>query len=196
MQGRRGRACVTQLRRRRTLGGFGVAGLVLALLAALSMSIGASPAAAQTAGEVLAWGANDVGQLGTGTIGGSSDVPVPSVLPAGVAVTAVAGGLAHSLALTSAGGVLAWGGNSSGQLGTGNNQNSAVPSSVQIPSGTFITAIAAGDNHSLALTSTGRVLAWGDNGSGQLGNPIVAGPPNTNVPVDVVLPPGSHGDRR
>ena len=190
MQCRQGRTGVTHMRRRLSLGRFGVAWLALALLTALSLSIGASPAAAQTGGEVLAWGDNDVGQLGTGSIGGSSDVPVPSVLPAGVAVTSVAGGQAHSLALTSAGGVLAWGGNASGQLGTGNNQNSGVPTSVQIPSGTFITAIAAGDNHSLALTSTGGLLAWGDNGAGQLGNPMVAGPPSTNVPVDVVLPQG------
>ena len=184
------RAFVSQVTRRPRVGGFGIAGLVLALVAALSWALGASPAAAQTAGEVLAWGANDVGQLGTGSTGGSSDVPVQSALPAGVAVTSVAGGLAHSLALTSAGGVVAWGGNSSGQLGTGNNQNSAIPASVQIPSGTFITAIAAGDNHSLALTSTGGLLAWGDNAAGQLGNPTVAGPPTTNVPVDVALPQG------
>jgi len=178
------------VRGRPKVGGRGAAGLVLALVALLAVPISASPAAAQTAGEVLAWGDDEFGQLGTGSSGGTSGVPVQSLLPPGVTVTAVAAGDGHSLAVTSAGGVLAWGDNVSGQLGTGDNQNSSSPVFVQIPPGTFITAIAAGDEHSLALTSTGTLLAWGNNSAGQLGNPQVAGPPNTNVPVDVELPAG------
>jgi hypothetical protein len=47
--------------------------------------------------------------------------------------------------------------NASGQLGSGSNDETAhAPVPVQIPSGTVITEIAAVDNHSLALTSTGR----------------------------------------
>jgi alpha-tubulin suppressor-like RCC1 family protein len=164
-----------------------VAALVLALVAAVSLA-GAPSASAQTSGEVLAWGANDVGQLGIGSSREFSAVPVQPPLPAGVTATAVAAGGSHSLALTSAGGVLAWGGNESGQLGIGNNQNVPVAEVVQIPAGTIITAIAAGDAHSLAVTSTGRVLAWGSNGEGELGDPT-AGPSST-LPVDVALPQG------
>jgi alpha-tubulin suppressor-like RCC1 family protein len=35
---------------------------------------------------------------------------------------------------------------------------------------TNIISVAAGDNHLLALTNTGHVLAWGENSSGQLGD--------------------------
>jgi alpha-tubulin suppressor-like RCC1 family protein len=56
---------------------------------------------------MLAWGANDFGQLGIGTIGGHRSLPVPVHLPAGTTVSAITAGNAHSLALTSSGGVLA-----------------------------------------------------------------------------------------
>jgi alpha-tubulin suppressor-like RCC1 family protein len=63
-----------------------------------------------TGGQVQAWGDNSVGQLGTGITGGSADIPVPVGFPAGTRITAVRAGCNFSLALTSAGQVLAWGG--------------------------------------------------------------------------------------
>ncbi|MBE1605500.1 RCC1-like domain-containing protein [Actinopolymorpha pittospori] len=83
------RPCVNHSPRRLRVSGSGVVGLVLVLVATVSL-IGASPAAAQTSGEVLAWGSNDVGQLGTGTSIAFSSVPVQSPLPAGATATAVA----------------------------------------------------------------------------------------------------------
>lgn len=57
---------------------------------------------------ILAWGANNFGQLGDGsTI--DRNAPVAVSLPPDTTVSAVAGGDSHSLALTSAGAVLAWG---------------------------------------------------------------------------------------
>ena len=38
-----------------------------------------------------------------------------------------------------------------------------MPVNVSLPAGTKVTAVAAGAIHSLALTSTGAVLAWGYN---------------------------------
>jgi len=141
---------------------------------------------ANRAGEtVLAWGTNSSGQLGNGTTT-DSGVPVPVSLPVGTTIASVAAGGTFSLALTSTGSVLAWGDNSFGQLGNGTTINSSVPVVVSLPSGTIATAIAAGENHSLAVTSTGSVLAWGDNSSGQLGNGTTT---NSLVPVPVSLPP-------
>src|SRR5450759_699627 len=120
-------------------------------------------------GQVLAWGLNAYGQLGNGTTTNSS-TPVAISLPSGTTVTAIAGGGDHSLALTSSGQVLAWGLNAYGQLGNGTTTNSSIPVQVSLPSGTTVTAIAGGGSHSLALTSSGQVLAWGYNGQGQLGN--------------------------
>ena len=51
-----------------------------------------------------------------------------------------------------------------------------------------MTAISAGCAHSLARTASGRVLAWGDNEYGQLGNGITGGISDT--PVRVKLPAG------
>ncbi|WP_018802121.1 Ig-like domain repeat protein [Salinispora arenicola] len=136
-------------------------------------------------GTVLAWGKNNEGQLGDGT-NANSTTPVDVDLPPGTTVTAIAGGGSNSFALTSAGTVLAWGLNSSGQLGDGTTTDRSTPVDVNLPPGTTVTAIAGGDRHSLALTSAGTVLAWGLNSSGQLGDGTTT---DSTTPVDVNLPP-------
>ena len=142
---------------------------------------------AVVSGSAWAWGDNGFGQLGNGTTTNSS-TPIAVSLPGGTTVTAIAGGGYHSLALTSSGQVLAWGYNGYGQLGNGTTTNSSTPVAVSLPSGTTVTAIAGGRFHSLALTSTGQVLAWGYNGNGQLGNGTTT---SSNIPVAVSLPSGT-----
>lgn len=143
--------------------------------------------AATSTGAVLAWGSGALGQLGNGGTG-SSSVPVAVSLPAGVKVSAVAAGALHSLALTSTGAVLAWGDNADGELGDGNRRNSAVPVKVRLPAGVKVVAIAAGGYYSLAVTSTGAVLAWGYNADGELGD---GGTKPSVLPVRVKLPAGT-----
>jgi alpha-tubulin suppressor-like RCC1 family protein len=135
-------------------------------------------------GVVFSCGKNYDGQLGDRTTT-DRDVPVKVSLPAGTKVTAVAAGADHSLAVTSTGAVFAWGLNNAGQLGNGGTGSSTVPVKVSLPAGTKVTAVAAGSLHSLALTSTGTVLAWGYNADGELGN---GGRANSPVPVKVKLP--------
>jgi alpha-tubulin suppressor-like RCC1 family protein len=79
----------------------------------------------------------------------------------------VAGRAASALAITS--GPVAWGSNSSGQLGDGSTEASDVP--VAVKGLEAPTAVAAGESHSLAVLSNSQVMAWGDNSEGQLGNP-------------------------
>lgn len=62
----------------------------------------------------------------------------------------------------------AWGANSFGQLGDGTTTGRTSP--VQLTSLTNITAIAAGDYHSLALRADGVLMTWGRNSNGQLGD--------------------------
>ncbi len=136
---------------------------VRAAAAGLSHSV-----ALTKAGRVLAWGNNFDGELGNGTTL-ISHVPVPVSIPAGRTITAVQAGCYDSMALTSAGQVLAWGRNAFGELGDGTRTNSDVPVLVDLPAATTVTAISAGCYFNLALTATGQVLAWGRDDNGQLG---------------------------
>ncbi|MBP2329548.1 alpha-tubulin suppressor-like RCC1 family protein [Kibdelosporangium banguiense] len=117
-------------------------------------------------GRVLAWGANQEGQLGDGTLIDRS-VPVPVCAVGETApchrfltgVTGIDGGYLHSVATVSGGRALAWGDNQHGQLGDGTNTNRSVPVPVcavgeTAPCHRFLTGvtkIAAALRHSLAI---------------------------------------------
>src|ERR1700757_3661329 len=101
----------------------------------------------------------------------------------------VAGGLYHGLAVTSGGAVFAWGWNIVGQLGDGTTNGSDVPVKVRLPGGTKRNAVAAGFAHSVEVTSTGAVLAWGKNYNGDLGN---GSNTDSAAPVQAKLPPGTR----
>src|ERR1700693_3367686 len=58
-----------------------------------------------------------------------------------------------------AGQVLSWGYNNYGQLGDGSTIDRSTPVHVSLPYGVTVAAIAGGSYHSVALTSTGKVLA-------------------------------------
>lgn len=83
------------------------------------------------------------------------------------AVTSVAAGTAHALAVAQDGMVYAWGANGSGQLGDGTHAKRRSP--ILVPGLTNVVRVVAGRSHSLALTGDGRVFAWGANARGQLG---------------------------
>jgi alpha-tubulin suppressor-like RCC1 family protein len=152
-----------------------------------SAAAGSSHTLAVTStGSMLAWGTNSLGQLGNGTHT-STTTPVQVTLPAGTSVTQASAGTSFSLAVTSAGGVLAWGGNGNGQLGDGTTTTRTTPVPVNLPAGTTVTQVSAGTAFSLALTSTGQVLAWGKNADGELGNGTTQ---RSSTPVQVALPSG------
>jgi alpha-tubulin suppressor-like RCC1 family protein/sugar lactone lactonase YvrE len=137
-----------------------------------------------SSGKVFAWGENKCGQLGNGTAT-NSDEPVEAQLN-GQAATAIAGGgtfgCGFSLAVLKNGQVMAWGEDGLGQLGDGKTENSSVPVPVCAVGVTaeecakehkyleHVAAISAGEFFSLAVLEDGEVVAWGNNGSGQLGN--------------------------
>jgi alpha-tubulin suppressor-like RCC1 family protein len=152
-----------------------------------SVRAGCYHALALTAtGRVLAAGRNSVGQLGIGSTN-NHDTPVYVKLPVGTKVTAVRAGCEFSLALTSTGRVLAWGDNRYGQLGDGTRHEHDTPARVDLPAGTKVKAISAGDQFGLALTTAGHILAWGRNNSGQLGNGTTT---DSDAAVRVALPAG------
>ena len=121
-------------------------------------------------GTVWAWGDNQYGQLGNGSI--PTDSPYylsKAVQVTGLTnVTAIAAGGGHSIALKSDGTVWSWG--HSSYLGQGGGaSHSAVPQ--QIASlGNGVIQVACGANHSLALKNDGTIWAWGTGSDGRLGN--------------------------
>ncbi len=136
-------------------------------------------------GTVWAWGANDEGQLGDGTTT-SRSTPV-QVSGGMVGVTALAAGVAHSLAVKNDGTVWAWGMNDSGQLGDGTTTSRSTP--VQVSGGmTDVRSIAAGSYHSLAAKSDGTVWAWGEDDYGQLGDGVRL-PSAATTPVPAAIGP-------
>jgi alpha-tubulin suppressor-like RCC1 family protein len=146
-------------------------------------------------GTVWSWGSNMEGQLGRGTVGGSSKV-ASQVLAAGGGnlsrIAMVAAGGWHALALDLDGRVLAWGDNGDGQLGDG--AGAPVTNATGVPrvtvaetgsvSGfTDIVSIAASYSDSYALGRDGRVLSWGTNFHGALGRTTSG--PNDRTPTRV-----------
>jgi alpha-tubulin suppressor-like RCC1 family protein len=117
------------------------------------------------------WGAGDnwYGQLGVGFANFSStNFPVQVTNLTGFA--AIAAGFYHSLALHSNGTVWAWGTGELGALGDGNTNYHTNHLPMQVIGLSNIVAIDTGGYHGLALRNDGRVMAWGPNYSGRLGD--------------------------
>ncbi|MEQ1568338.1 MAG: hypothetical protein ABMA64_22055, partial [Myxococcota bacterium] len=120
-------------------------------------------------GEVWAWGANDSGQLGTGSIGGigAPNVVVGLPLPA---VAIAAPGEASAAILTD-GTVWTWGGDDDQELGDG-SAASASPSATPMPTQALpeaAVAIEGGESHFVVLLADGTAASWGGNWHGELG---------------------------
>ncbi len=133
-----------------------------------------------SSGGVKCWGSNDAGQLGDGTRLGRSVPTDVSGLSTGV--VAVASGWAHTCALLSTGSLRCWGENQNGQLGNGERLDRLTPTDVTgLSSG--VVYMAAGAAHTCAITSSGDVKCWGQNGSGQLGTGTYS---DRLTPTDVI----------
>jgi alpha-tubulin suppressor-like RCC1 family protein len=157
---------------------------------AVSAGYGGLRLALLESGEVVAWGSNTYGELGNGTTTASN---VPVKVTGLSKVTAISAGGQFGLALLSDGSVMAWGTNNVGQLGRGSSsgpeecgeplsERPCAKKPVQVIALNGVTAISAGAEFSLARLKNGKVMAWGANGYGQLGNGEEAGPEHCGVP--------------
>jgi alpha-tubulin suppressor-like RCC1 family protein len=143
---------------------------------------------------VTAWGSNEYGQLGNGHFG--STHTLPTVVTGLSEVEAVAAGKSYSLALLKNGKVMAWGLNNRGQLGVNAKAGPELCTTsetegwteeqrgefgcstkpVTISGLSEVAAISAGSEHALALLKSGKVMSWGENQFGRLGNSSSTGP--------------------
>jgi alpha-tubulin suppressor-like RCC1 family protein len=123
-------------------------------------------------GDYYNWGYNAAGQLGNGSTTNSA-VPVKVALPGPVTQVFQGGSGAkngQTIAILKGGAVWTWGDNDRGQLGIGSRTSSTVPVTVHVPSNVSFVKVSSGGYASYAIDRTGRLWAWGENTSGQLGN--------------------------
>ncbi|XP_044595716.1 X-linked retinitis pigmentosa GTPase regulator isoform X1 [Cotesia glomerata] len=122
--------------------------------------------------KLLACGSDQESQLGRGQISTGDCSTIPVVIydcgKSGPKILEIAAGSHHSLALTSDGGVLAWGSNLEGQLGLpGTSGLINKPTKVNLPEP--IKHISAGYYHSAFLSESGIIYICGEAESGKLG---------------------------
>ena len=158
---------------------------ITALSQVTGISAGWDSSAAVVVGgaSVWAWGGNDNGQLGDGTLAGRTTpvrvTQIGTVHIAGVAVGGAFEGGEFAAVLGTDGSVWAWGNDTLGQLGNAPASSPVTRPVNTIGAGSGITQISAGLVNMVALRSDGTVLDWGNNSQGELGNGTttsVAGP--------------------
>ncbi|EFC43504.1 predicted protein, partial [Naegleria gruberi] len=131
-------------------------------------------------GKVFAWGKNDKGQCGTGINSPYLTVPTPIEMAAtkvhgfnfDTKIVQIAMGNYASYAIDENGKLWAWGANDQGQIGDRTWDEKNRPFSVYrygALANQTVVRVCAGNGSVLALTSTGNLVAIGDNTYGQLG---------------------------
>ena len=130
-----------------------------------------------TSDEVVCWGLNDQGQLGRPTTGNNAQIAGQVIgLPTSFRPISVDAGHNHACAVGADGEVWCWGRNIEGQVGTGTSTTSEGPTQALMPGGTRALSVSAGDTHTCATLSNGRLACWGTGSSGQIGT--ITGMPN------------------
>jgi alpha-tubulin suppressor-like RCC1 family protein len=127
-----------------------------------------------SAGSVYNWGSNGFLQLGDDSV---TDHYLPIKVDIyGEKIASVYAGRFYTLALTRSGKIYGWGDNTSGQLGDGTTvQYRGRPVMVNttgVLKGVTIGSVSVNfcSLHSVVVSTSGFVYAWGDNANGQLGD--------------------------
>lgn len=137
--------------------------------------------------QLWAWGYNQYGELGDGT----TTTRYAPVLTGITGVVDVAAGQYHSLALKSDGTVWSWGYNDHGQLGDGTITERHTP--VQVTGLTEVGAVAAGLNHSFALTDANAyTLTMAQYGNGAVTPPVGSHAYSTGASVNITATPATN----
>lgn len=137
---------------------------------------------------VYSWGWGDFGRLGHGN---SSDLFIPQPIKGlqGIEIKQIACGDSHCLAITMDGEVKSWGRNQNGQLGLGNTEDSLIPCTIKAFQGISVKMVAAGAEHTAAVTESGKLYGWG---WGRYGNLGLGDRSDRLVPGEVMSIPGEQ----
>lgn len=161
----------------------------------------AAPSAvdAPTSGRLYCWGKGDSGRLGTGS---TDDEAVPVEIEGGgddwVAVDA---GVAHACGLRASGRLYCWGADRYGQLGDGApSEDRDAPVEV-LGGSTHWRAVGVGGFHTCGIRASGRLLCWGADDLGQVGDGGARRSAGVLAPIPVAGPVQdwsavTAGDRR
>jgi hypothetical protein len=118
-------------------------------------------------GKVLCWGLNGAGQIGDGT---TVHKLTPTLIAGDYTYTAISTGSYHTCGIREDGKVLCWGDNHAGQIGDGTSGTNRLVPTLIAGDDTY-TAISAGYQHTCGMrASDGKVLCWGLNDAGALGD--------------------------
>jgi alpha-tubulin suppressor-like RCC1 family protein len=128
--------------------------------------------AVSRAGSVSCWGAGAEGQLGSDS---TEDRALPTLAAELHAVVEIAAGAQHTCARSAvdgnpltAGELHCWGANHQGQLGDGTRSGRPGPGAAPIINDSL--AVGAGGGHTCAVRADRKIVCFGDDTSGQLGN--------------------------
>ncbi|MEM6637873.1 MAG: Ig-like domain-containing protein [Pseudomonadota bacterium] len=137
-------------------------------------------------GDVYSWGFNNNGSLG---LGDEEIRTVPTKIEAldDETIVLVENGNGVSYAVTDTGQLYAWGFNTNGQLGLGDQDERLVPTLVDALSDEVVVGLSSGTSFTLVLTADGQVYGFGRNSDGQLGSPD--GLDEDGSPITRVLSP-------
>jgi alpha-tubulin suppressor-like RCC1 family protein len=132
-----------------------------------------------TGDRVFCWGANDAGQLGSGSTAAFN--PTPVSVAGNRRYRQVRVGFRAACAITMARAAFCWGANNAGQLGNGSTTPSRIP--VRIPLDVSWVQLTMGQSYGCGIITVQRqVWCWGSNGNGQFGNGSVGGSQLLPVP--------------
>ncbi len=137
-------------------------------------------------GDVYTWGFGNFGRLGHGD---DEDQLIPKKVEAldDANIVLIENGNGASYAVDDLGTLYAWGQNSNGQLGLGDEDHRDVPTEVAALSDETIVAVSSGTSHTLVLTADGDVYGFGSNIDGQIGSP--EGLDENGDPIREILSP-------
>ncbi|MGE4571607.1 MAG: RCC1 domain-containing protein [Candidatus Izemoplasmatales bacterium] len=129
---------------------------------------------------LFTWGNNDHSQLGDGTYGPASRETIPKDITGefnlqnNETIVSIEAGTFHSSALTSENRLFLWGNNGKGQIGNNSTANQGLPlditSYLNLSQDENIIQVSLGNYNTAIITSHHRLLIWGENIYGQLGN--------------------------